>query len=496
MISLINIYYHGEVYMDYWEYALALVYVMVLYLNFARRKNLMIKQAPEYKYYVWGMVAKLVGGLAFSLIYFYYYNGGDTIAYFYSAVAMRNLAMLDPMAYFHALFGDNTMENWSVYTEETAKPYQYVYFDDRTFLVVRLISILAILTFNSYLITTLLVASFTYLGVWACYRTFVSYFPHLMGKFAISFLFIPSLLFWGSGIMKDTLAFSAVCWWVHSLDELFYKRRDTVSNIVILFLSALMMVVVKPYIFMVLFPVTLLWLFYFRLVSIRNIMIKFVVLPFMAVMLVGSSLFVLSRMGEHLDKFALEGALETIHITQADLLREESYGSNSFNIGELDGTWTGVLSKFPVATNAALFRPYIWESPSVIVGLSGLENLWVLIIAVLALLRAGPLFFLRTIIGNPLVLMCMCFAILFAFTVGVTTPNFGALVRFKIPMIPFFLSSLYIIVFLAQMKQIRKRNGRPFDLREFRSGSSHLPLDRKKLSVKRVALHKPSAQPI
>ncbi|MDQ3100885.1 MAG: hypothetical protein M3R08_05835, partial [Bacteroidota bacterium] len=417
--------------------------------------------------------------VAFSLIYFYYYKGGDTIAYFYSAVAMRNLALLDPLAYLTALFGDNALEDWGVYTQETGKPYQYVYFDDRTFIVIRLVSFLAIATFNSYLITTLLIASFSYLGVWACFRTMVSYFPQITGKIAISFLFIPSLLFWGSGIMKDTLTFSAVCWWVHSIDEIFYKGKSKVTNGIVIFLSALLLVVIKPYIFMVLFPITLLWLFYFKLVSIRNVLIKFIIVPVMTIMGVGLSLIVLDQIAGYLDKFALDDALVTIQVTKTDLLREDSYGANSFDIGELDGTWGSVFSKFPVATNAALFRPYLWESTSVVVALSGLENLWVLGLAIFTFLRAGPGFILRAITGNPLLLMCMTFALLFAFTVGVTTPNFGALVRFKIPMVPFFISALYMIVFLATVRRDRLRNGLPFDIREFRHGSAHLGILRK-----------------
>jgi hypothetical protein len=41
------------------------------------------------------------------------------------------------------------------------------------------------------------------------------------------------------------------------------------------------------------------------------------------------------------------------------------------------------------------------------------------------------------------------FSITFAFSVGLTTSNFGALVRYKIPSIPFFLSSLIILYNLA-----------------------------------------------
>ncbi|HQZ41723.1 MAG TPA: hypothetical protein PK735_02445, partial [Flavobacteriales bacterium] len=64
--------------------------------------------------------------------------------------------------------------------------------------------------------------------------------------------------------------------------------------------------------------------------------------------------------------------------------------------------------------------------------------------------------------------------LLFGFIVGVTTPNFGALVRFKIPLIPLYISALYLIKYLGQLKRVRENQGLRFDIRQFRRGSAHL----------------------
>ncbi|MBX2971851.1 MAG: hypothetical protein KF797_02010, partial [Flavobacteriales bacterium] len=425
-------------------------------------------------YYTWGLLAKLFGGVVFCLIYFYYYKAGDTIYYFYSGVAMRNLAIEDPVAYLSHMLGDNSMQAWSIYTPRTGKPYQFMFFDIRTFTVVRIASLLALVTFKSFLISTLLMATASFFGVWACYRTFVSYFPQLSGPLATGFLFMPSSVFWGSAILKDTITFSAVCWWVHAVDEVFFKRRHVAGGSVIMVVSGLLMVTIKPYIFMVLLAATLLWLFYFRVMRIRNLLFKFVLLPIAMVLFAGSTLFILSRLGGALGQFSLDNALQSIEVIQTDMVRNEQYGTNSFDMGKFDGTWLGLFAKFPIATNAALFRPYIWECNNFAMYLSGLENTWVLLMAVLALVRAGPRFFLRCIGGIPILLMATVFALLFAFVCGVSTPNFGALVRFKIPMVPFFISTMYIIVYLARIKRALKDRNLRFDLRDFRMGTRHV----------------------
>lgn len=469
-MSLLWVYYFGEVDIAVWEWALGLLYVVILYVYFARLKNISIKRSPEYKHMLWGLSAKLVGGVAFSLIYFYYYKGGDTIMYFYSAVALSNLAKMDPMAYLEVVTGPNDSENLSRFNDSIGYPFAYMYFDSRAYFVIRLISPLVIATFNSYLITTLVLSSFCYFGIWRCYRTFVSYFPSLQDKLAIAFLYMPSVVFWGSAIMKDTFTMSATCWWVHCVDEVWFKRRRPLFNILGMIVSATVLIVMKPYIFMTIFPVTIAWVSYHRVARVRSVFIKFLALPVIALVMLGGSFYVLSKLGDRLDKFSLDKAVQTAVIIQGDMKRTDLYGQNYFDIGPLDGTLPNLLSKFPVATNAALFRPYLWEARSLVVALSAMENLWLLGFFLLLLFRTRVRFFVQAIFMNPLVLMCFMFTLLFAFSLGISTPNFGALVRFKIPLVPFMVSGMYIIAFLNHQRLLAKRAGLRFDMTVFVRG--------------------------
>jgi hypothetical protein len=470
---LIFLYYHGEVTIEPWEYMLGFFYGIVLFIFFSRKKNMNIKLHPEFKYYMPGFLMKIFAGFFFCMIYFYYYQGGDTTGFFYSGVAMKQMLFSDPGEFFRqVVLGDNSPRALATYSSFAIRPYAFLFNDDRTFIMLRLSSILALITFNSFFISTLIISSLSFIGVWACYRTFVGYFPQIQGKLAIAFLFMPSVVFWGSGIMKDTLSFSAVCGWVYAIDEIFFKRRNMVSRILLALFCAMVMIEVKAYIFMVLMPATLLWTFYRRIVSIRNALFRVILLPFLIIGLVVLSVFALVQMGDSLGKFGLDSALQNIEAVQGDLANESSYGENKFDLGTFDGTWWGVASKFPVATNATLFRPYLWEASNPVILLSGLENLFVLGLTLFVLLRAGPIFSLRCIASNPLLLMSMVFAILFAFVAGVTTPNFGALVRFKIPMLPFYIGSLFIIQYLHGERAMARRKGLKFDLAKYRSGAA------------------------
>lgn len=476
--------YFGEIDIEFWEYLLAFAYSLVLYIYFSRKKSRNITNHPEYQYYLWGLLIKIFGAVVFCNVYFYYYAGGDTLGYFYGSVAMANMATVHPFEYLRQLFGDNSYRAWLMYTLETKKPFEYLFYDDRTFFVLRVTSILAFLTLKSFLTCTIVVASLSYFGVWSCYRTFVNYFPQIRGKLAIAFLFMPSVVFWGSSILKDTFTFAAVCWWVHAIDELFFKRRDVLKNLIVALLSALVMIGVKPYIFMVILPATLLWITHRRIVKIKSVVIKFMVGPIVIGSTLALALVILNSLGDQLGKFSLDNALVGIEGIQGDLLHSEGYSDNKFDVGEFNGTWWGVLSKFPVAVNATLFRPYLWEARSAVIVLSGLENLFLLFFAIYTLLKVGPRFLLRATLNNSLLLMSMTFAFLFSFIVGITTPNFGAMVRFKIPMMPFFVSSLFIILHLYDIKCKMRDKGRTFHFSDFRDGTGHLVDGRKKLVTK------------
>ncbi|UOQ76189.1 hypothetical protein MUN84_16540 [Hymenobacter sp. 5516J-16] len=57
------------------------------------------------------------------------------------------------------------------------------------------------------------------------------------------------------------------------------------------------------------------------------------------------------------------------------------------------------------------------------------------------------------ILGTPILLFCFLFAIVFAIGVGINSGNFGTLVRYKIPLMPFYLAALYIMQAKAQPKR-------------------------------------------
>jgi hypothetical protein len=288
---------------------------------------------------------------------------------------------------------------------------------------------------------------------------------------------------WGSAILKDTVTFSAFCWFIHALDNVWFRKVDQVGNLLAIIMTSLLMVWVKPYIFMVLLPSAAVWMSYSRVSRIKNAAIKYMVMPVAVIIMTGGMYLLMDRMGEQFGKFSLQNSLESIISTQKDLATNQEYGNNRFDVGEIENNWTSVLSKFPVATTAALFRPFLTECNNFVMALSGFENLFILALFVRVLIRTRIVFLLAAIVGNPLIMTCFTFALLYGFVTGVTTPNFGALVRFKIPLLPLFMAGMYITIFLVDERKRLRARGQTFRFQDYRNGDPYIQRNAKGLPI-------------
>ena len=151
-------------------------------------------------------------------------------------------------------------------------------------------------------------------------------------------------------------------------------------------------------------------------------------------------------LGDYLGEYALGQILNKAEKTQKDFAYNEAYGGNKIDIGEFNPSLGGILSKAPTAINVGLFQPYIWKSNNLVMAFAGLENLALLIFSLYVLFKVRLRRLLTSLFSHPLFIFSFLFALFFAFSVGLTTANYGALVRLRIPCMPFYLTALIILL--------------------------------------------------
>lgn len=437
--------YFGTITIQLWEILALPFYLLFIYLIANRIKQKRIKKNPLYKFYVWGLFAKIVGGICFVLIYMYHWRGGDTTSYFESSMAMKNLLLTSPSDWFLNEFGKNSYENFSLFTSSTGYPLNYIYFDHQTFMVIRLVNPLLLFSYSSFLLTTILLDWIAYAGMWKLFLVFSSYYPSRKNLFALAILFFPSVLFWGSGILKDSITLSCTGWLVYSIYEVFVIKQKRLRYLIVFIINLLIIFFIKPYIILALMPGAIMWIFADRISAIRNIAFKILIIPFILVVSIGGGLYVFTFFGQDMGKFALNKITTTLVVTQHDLTQAYYHG-HSFDIGLTDPSPAGLLKKFPAAFVAGMFRPFIWESGDIVMFVSGLENTLILFLTITSIFQMNIISFFRKLLREPLLFFSLSYSIFFAFSVGISTANFGALVRFKIAYLSFFLCSLFILI--------------------------------------------------
>jgi hypothetical protein len=259
---------------------------------------------------------------------------------------------------------------------------------------------------------------------------------------------MPSVAFWGSGIMKDTLTMIGMGFFLDALFRRFVTHKiDPASFFIQAFIAGWLIFKAKPYILIAMAPGLLIWLNFDAVKQIKSVLIRVVVLPALVFgSLIGATAFYL-RGGEQFGEYSADTVLEKASLTQQDLVRDQ-YGENKFDIGSFEPTIQGIIPKIPIAINAGLYRPYLWESGSPTMFFSGLENSYLLFWSLILLYRTKVLGFFTKIFTYPLFIFCLSFSLFLAFSIGLTAGNFGAMVRYKIPLLPFFTSMIMVLSFM------------------------------------------------
>lgn len=418
---------------------------MIIFLVAYNHQRKHIDDNPAYSFFTKAIFIKILGAFSFNLVYLLYYHGaGDTTGYFLGGKVLVNLFFENPSAYFKILFGDMSREVLSNFSASTGFP-TFTH-DYGSFAINRITSIFVIFGFKSYFTTTLLFATFFFIGSWKLYLMVCELYPKYYKSLAFAVLLFPSVLFWASGISKDTVALSMTGWFAYSFHNALIKKRKVFKSGISMILSGFIIMSVKSYILVALLPGAFIWMGWDYMSRIKNPVTRLIIKPAVGLAFFGISLGILTLLGDFLGEYgSLERIIKKAIETYEDHIRFEQYGLNFYSLGTFDGTIGNFLSKTPKAIIAGLFRPFIWEARNIVMFVAGVENLFFLVMVFYLFWRTGFVKTFKLFFDEPMVIFSISFAMIFAFAVGISTGNFGALVRLKTPLIPFLTVGLFIL---------------------------------------------------
>ncbi len=413
---------------------------------FTKSKYERLPGNEHYRYYTTNVVFKLFFALCFAGIYLFYYEGGDTMAYYKGAQNLNNLLWQSPKNYFAEMLNPPTHDSMILhYNSETGFPPRWIYLDTNSFYVSKILSVIMIFTGQSYILITLLLSYISAIFSWRIYEL-VRYYNVTSDRMAaIAVLFVPSVSFWCAGLSKDTFVFISVLGILYNFFTLVNKQSKYPIRTILylLFFSMLLYNMRSFMLFTVLAPLLLsistrIVKRYSESAFIANIIRVFIIMAASASFL----LFILFQ-GATITE-STQAYLNEAEIQQTDFAQNQTYGDKRYDLGITSFTPTSMITIAPRAIFIAVYRPGLWEARSPLLLISGLETFIFLILTIRFFFHENYQRKIKIIRSNEFLVFSFIFAIILAYFAGYTSILFGVLVRIKAPLLPFLLLVLVV----------------------------------------------------
>jgi len=384
-----------------------------------------IGKGPISKFYYPAVFLKIAAGIGIGWIYLYHYQPGDTFLYHKAASYLADQALTEPLTYIKAIFNrEGASINGN--SEFVNQP--------RAFLTVKILSVIHIITFKNYWLSTIYFSLFSFYGFWMLTTILVRIYPKLTYAAIIAFLFFPSVVFWSSGITKESLSLGAMTFLVASLlGYVKLQRKLNFKELIWSVLLILLLVNLKYYYAILFLPALFAIIFTGFLVGkFRRFKSKWYweipiwMLSFFIIVLIGS----LMHYNLNYDN------LFDVIVENHDSYYGHSRPDNLIRFNQLKPEMSSFIENFPIAVFSGVFRPLIFEGGNFLKVIAGIENLLLLIISVISLNRLKNIF--RSD-DRILMLTIVLYTVALAGFLALSTPNLGTLFRYKLGFLPFYV---------------------------------------------------------
>jgi hypothetical protein len=389
-------------------------------------------------------VLKILAGLAVWAIYTFYYTDrstADIYKYFDDSKILFASLSTHPADYFKMLtgIGNNTPAFDHYYSEMhywARKIDSSIYNDSHT--IIRFNALVRLFSFGYYNVHTVFICFLSLTGLTAIYKTFDQHLKDKKKELFFAVFLLPSVLFWGSGVLKEGLIFFALGLLIYYCNKLFNLKA-----IIICSASAFLLAFSKFYVWLAIFP-GLLFLIWINKTSAQKIGLKFLTV-----------IILISAVGLNIDSFTnIQNPLVTLSQKQFEFEQLASGkltdannnpippAGSTIEIPKLEPTFISFLKNSPRALVNTVFRPYIWESRSPIMLFAGVETLLILFVIFLSLIFIKPFKEIKW----QYVLFCLSFVLFQFLIIGETTPILGAVARYKTIALPFLIIAFLFII--------------------------------------------------
>jgi hypothetical protein len=371
---------------------------------------------------------KVGAGAALWAIYTFIYPDratADLFKYFDDGMVMYGALPEAPMDYLSMLFAAGNdaphfdvtyyqrMNNWY-------RAFETGFYND-AHTMIRYNAFLGLFSFGHFAVHVVLAAGLATWGSIMLYRALHLLVPHGTNVLLVGIFLLPTVLLWTSGALKENLLIAglgAALWGLCAGATASPAQRSLA-----LFFGISAMLLVKSYVFLSLLPGALAWsLSQGRQQHTWSWFAMTHGLLLTAVLVIGQN--------PSLNAPEILARQQTDFVNMA---RDVKAGS-LVDLPPLNGTWASLLHAAPHALYMTFISPIAMLGHGALGTLAGLEGIAVLVLALVIMVRGAKG---RTDLS--VALWSASFVVQLGLLIGWTTPVIGALVRYRLPILPFLL---------------------------------------------------------
>ncbi|MCW3084284.1 MAG: hypothetical protein JWP12_1650 [Bacteroidetes bacterium] len=457
------------------------LYALLFIFLICKMNFFVIPQVSAIKLVVF-FVLKLIAGSFVFWVYTHHYSGSDFFTYFSDSTALIK----------------NTFGGHAAYSAAWNGNFENVLFSSSRVMIV-LNAILQLFSGGNFYVHAVFFCFFSFIGLTALLKAFLVHFPNRRTSLILALFFIPSILFWGSAALKESVIIGIVGMLVY-LTDFGLRKKYTFWQLLLIAILLLLLLFVKIYVLCVLLVLLLinavvartsthflllkysagmllLGLFAFaaaalnpdynvlRLISDKQAKAiseanggvflanqkhfvrvdydqqKQIVVP------ENDSIFHL-KPGSSYTRWKLDNMRDTTFITASEdtsayrLVYSIQPARSVIKLKRLKPKLADFIAYSPHAFVNTLIHPTVFEITSKYHLLIALENIAIIILILLAII-----FFDKTALKKKEVLLfCLFFAIILFVLIGITTPAIGAMVRYKTIALLFLAPACFMMI--------------------------------------------------
>lgn len=394
----------------------------------------------------WPLLAftlKILAGFVFWAVYSFYYtdpSASDAFRYFADAHLIKAQWYQNRDVFWSFMTGSQMdhPEYQRIYDQliSWTSAYRYGMSNDCS-TIIRINVVISFISFGSFHVHALFMSFMSFIGLIALYKAFCGMFIRREKWLFLALFAIPSVVFWSSSLLKEGPLLMCLGLFIHAALRIFGKKGSWL-DCVIAPVSFLLLFYIKGYVIITLVP-SVIFLLIVRFSGYRWILGKWIVTHLLC--------FIVAQQG-HLF-FRGGDFLYVLHKKQVDFYNI-AYLRNAGSLVEIPQV-SGVkdfILNYPQALALTYFRPFLSETYKTTDWIFAIENFVLLVLIILAIFRW------QKVRGYPaaVLLMMLSFVLVLAAVLGNTVPILGAIVRYKIPALPFLV--ILCFYFLIKKPQL------------------------------------------